>query len=68
MLKAVLNQADNELIDGAKDEPVLPGRAAIGISARARQTSSHLKKPGAVSGERIVSWRRFCHHSRRRSK
>ena len=36
MLKAVLNEGGDELIDGAKDEPVLPGRAAIGISARTR--------------------------------
>jgi hypothetical protein len=35
---------------------------------RARQTSSHLKKPGAVCGELTASRRRVCRHSRRRSK
>jgi hypothetical protein len=35
---------------------------------RARQTSSHLKKPGAVCGELTASRRRPCRHSRRRSK
>ena len=52
MLKAVLNEADDELIDGAKDEPVLPGRAAIGISARARhQVTSRSQELFAANGQ-----------------
>ena len=37
MHNAVLNRMGDELIDDAKDAPVLPGGVAIGISARARQ-------------------------------